>query len=163
MKEEEKNLRVNTMNNEVEILLVEDNPSDAELALRALKKNNLANNVIRVCDGEEALDFIFARGSYKSRVRMNIPKLILLDLKLPKLDGLELLKIIKADPVTKLIPVVVLTSSIEESDMIESYRLGVNSYILKPVDFDKFIESVKNIGFYWLLLNKQPDIKKLVK
>jgi CheY-like chemotaxis protein len=151
------------MNNEVEILLVEDNPNDAELALRALKKNNLANNVIRVCDGEEALDFIFARGSYKSRERLNIPKLILLDLKLPKVDGLELLKIIKADPITKLIPIVVLTSSIEESDMIESYRLGVNSYILKPVDFDKFIESVKNIGFYWLLLNKQPDIKKLVK
>jgi Response regulators consisting of a CheY-like receiver domain and a winged-helix DNA-binding domain len=151
------------MTNEVEILLVEDNPSDAELALRALKKNNLANNVIRVCDGEEALDFIFARGKYKTRERLNIPKLILLDLKLPKVDGLELLKIIKADPVTKLIPVVVLTSSIEESDMIESYRLGVNSYIVKPVDFDKFIESVKNIGFYWLLLNQQPDIKKLIK
>lgn len=151
------------MNNEVEILLVEDNPNDAELALRALKKNNLANNVIRVCDGEEALDFIFARGQYTTRDRLNIPRLILLDLKLPKIDGLEFLKIIKADPVTKLIPVVVLTSSIEESDMIESYRLGVNSYIVKPVDFDKFIESVKNIGFYWLLLNQQPDIKKLIK
>jgi CheY-like chemotaxis protein len=151
------------MNHEVEILLVEDNPSDAELALRALKKNNMANNVIRVCDGEEALDFIFARGPFKSGKRLNLPKLILLDLKLPKVDGLELLKIIKADPVTKLIPVVVLTSSVEESDMIESYRLGVNSYIVKPVDFDKFIESVRNIGFYWLLLNQQPDIKKLVK
>jgi CheY-like chemotaxis protein len=151
------------MNNEVEILLVEDNPSDAELAMRALKKNNLANNVIRVCDGEEALDFIFARGPFKSGKRLNLPKLILLDLKLPKVDGLELLKIIKADPVTKLIPVVVLTSSVEESDMIESYRLGVNSYIVKPVDFDKFIESVRNIGFYWLLLNKQPDIKNLLK
>jgi CheY-like chemotaxis protein len=151
------------MNNEVEILLVEDNPNDAELALRALKKNNLANNVIRVCDGEEALDFIFARGQYKSREKLNIPKLILLDLKLPKIDGLELLKIIKADQVTKLIPVVVLTSSKEEKDMIESYRLGVNSYIVKPVDFDKFIDSVKNVGFYWLLLNQQPDIKKLLK
>jgi two-component system, response regulator len=151
------------MNNEVEILLVEDNPSDAELALRALKKNNLANNVIRVCDGEEALDFIFARGQFKTRERLNIPRLILLDLKLPKIDGLEVLKIIKADPVTKLIPVVVLTSSIEESDMIESYRLGVNSYIVKPVDFDKFIDSVRDIGLYWLLLNQQPDIKKLVK
>jgi two-component system, response regulator len=151
------------MNNEVEILLVEDNPSDAELALRALKKNNLANNVIRVCDGEEALDFIFACGQYKTRERLNIPRLILLDLKLPKIDGLEFLKIIKADPVTRLIPVVVLTSSVEESDMVESYRLGVNSYIVKPVDFDKFIESVKNIGFYWLLLNQQPDIKKLIK
>jgi two-component system, response regulator len=129
----------NKMNHEVEILLVEDNPNDAELAMRALKKNNLANNVIRVCDGEEALDFIFARGQFKTRERLNIPKLILLDLKLPKVDGLELLKIIKADPITKLIPVVVLTSSKEESDMIESYRLGVNSYIVKPVDFDKFI------------------------
>ncbi len=151
------------MNNEVEILLVEDNPSDAELAMRALKKNNLANNVIRVCDGEEALDYIFARDSFKSRERLNIPKLILLDLKLPKVDGLEFLKIIKDDPITKLIPVVVLTSSIEESDMIESYRLGVNSYIVKPVDFDKFIDSVRDIGLYWLLLNKQPDIKKLIK
>jgi CheY-like chemotaxis protein len=151
------------MNKEVEILLVEDNPNDVELTLRALKKNNLANNVIRVCDGEEALDFIFVRGQFKSRKKLNIPKLILLDLKLPKVDGFELLKIIKADPVTKLIPVVVLTSSNEESDMIESYRLGVNSYIIKPVDFDKFIESVRNIGFYWLLLNQQPDLKKFVK
>jgi two-component system response regulator len=151
------------MNNEVEILLVEDNPSDAELAMRALKKNNLANNVIRVCDGEEALDYIFARRQFKSRERLNIPKLILLDLKLPKIDGLEFLKIIKDDPITKLIPVVVLTSSIEESDMIESYRVGVNSYIVKPVDFDKFIDSVRDIGLYWLLLNKQPDIKKLIK
>jgi CheY-like chemotaxis protein len=151
------------MNNEVEILLVEDNPNDAELAMRALKKNKLANNVIRVSDGEEALDFIFARGQFKTRERLNIPRLILLDLKLPKVDGLELLKIIKADPVTKLIPVVVLTSSKEEKDMIESYRLGVNSYIVKPVDFDKFIDSVRDIGLYWLLLNQQPDIKKLIK
>ncbi len=151
------------MNNEVEILLVEDNPNDAELALRALKKNNLANNVIRVCDGEEALDFIFARGQFKDRKRENTPKLILLDLKLPKVDGLEVLKALKSDPVTKIIPVVVLTSSKEENDMVESYRLGVNSYIVKPVDFDKFIESVKNIGMYWLLLNQQPDIKKLFK
>src|SRR4030042_1805369 len=151
------------MNNEVEILLVEDNPNDAELALRALKENNLANNVIRVCEGEECIDYIFARGPYKADGGLNIPKLILLDLKLPKIDGLELLKLIKADPVMKLIPIVVLTSSNEESDMIESYRLGVNSYIVKPVDFDKFIESVKNIGFYWLLLNKQPDIKILLK
>jgi two-component system, response regulator len=151
------------MNHEVEILLVEDNANDAELAIRALKNSNLANNVIRVCDGEEALDFIFARGLFKGRDKFNIPRLILLDLKLPKVDGLDLLKIIKADPITKLIPVVVLTSSNEESDMIKSYRLGVNSYIVKPVDFDKFIESVRNIGFYWLLVNKQPDIKKLVK
>ena len=151
------------MNNEVEILLVEDNPNDAELAMRALKKNNLSNNVIRVSDGEEALDFIFARRQFNSREKLNVPKLILLDLKLPKIDGLEVLKIIKADPVTKLIPVVVLTSSKEEKDMIESYRLGVNSYIVKPVDFDKFIDSVRDIGLYWLLLNQQPDIKKLIK
>jgi two-component system, response regulator len=151
------------MNNEVEILLVEDNPNDAELAMRALKKNNLANNVIRVCDGEEALDYIFARKAFQSRNRLNIPKLILLDLKLPKVDGLEVLKIIKADEVTKLIPVVVLTSSHEENDIIESYRLGVNSYIVKPVDFDKFIDSVRDIGLYWLLLNQQPDIKNLIK
>jgi len=151
------------MNQEVEILLVEDNPNDAELTLRALKKNNLANKVIRVCDGEEALDFIFARGQFKERKKENTPKVILLDLKLPKIDGLEVLKIIKADPITKIIPVVVLTSSHEESDMVESYRLGVNSYIVKPVDFDKFIDSVRDIGLYWLLLNQQPDIKSLFK
>src|SRR5450759_363742 len=151
------------MENEVEILLVEDNPNDAELAMSALKKSNLANNLIRVCDGEEALDYIFARGSFKSKYRLNIPKLILLDLKLPKVDGLEVLKIIKADSVAKLIPVVVLTSSREENDMVESYNLGVNSYIVKPVDFDKFMDSVRNIGLYWLLLNQQPDIKNLIK
>jgi two-component system, response regulator len=151
------------MKNEIEILLVEDNPNDAELALRALKKNNLSNNVVRACDGEEALDYIFARKSYKSDNSLNIPKLILLDLKLPKIDGLEVLKVIKADPVTKLIPVVVLTSSHEERDMVESYSLGVNSYIVKPVNFDNFIDSVREIGFYWLLLNQQPDIKDLIK
>ncbi len=151
------------MNNEVEILLVEDNPNDAELALRALKKNNLANNVIKVSDGEEALDYIFARKSFRSTHKFNIPRLILLDLKLPKVDGLEVLKILKSDPVTKLIPVVVLTSSHEERDLIESYRLGVNSYIVKPVDFEKFIDSVRDIGLYWLLLNQQPDIKNLPK
>ncbi|TAL76751.1 MAG: response regulator [Bacteroidetes bacterium] len=151
------------MDYEVEILLVEDNPSDAELAMRALKKNKLANSLIRVSDGEEALDYIFARGPFKTREKLNIPKLILLDLKLPKVDGLEVLKVIKADKVTKLIPVVVLTSSREESDMIESYKLGVNSYIVKPVDFDKFIDSVREIGLYWLLLNQQPDIKVLIR
>jgi CheY-like chemotaxis protein len=151
------------MNSEIEILLVEDNPNDAELAMRALKKNNLANNVVRACDGEEALDYIFARKAFKSRDRFNIPRLILLDLKLPKIDGLEVLKIIKTDPVTKLIPVVVLTSSHEERDIVDSYSLGVNSYIVKPVDFDKFIDSVRDIGLYWLLLNQQPDIKNLIK
>jgi two-component system response regulator len=151
------------MKNEVEILLVEDNPSDAELAIIALKKNNLANNVIRVSDGEEALDFIFARGQFKERKRENGPKVILLDLKLPKIDGLEVLRIIKADPVTKIIPVVILTSSTEEKDMIEGYRLGVNSYIVKPVDFDKFADSVRDIGLYWLLLNELPDFNNLLK
>jgi CheY-like chemotaxis protein len=151
------------METEIEILLVEDNPNDAELAIRALKKSNLANNVIRVCDGEEALDYIFARNAFKFQDRLNIPRLILLDLKLPKIDGLEVLKVIKADHVTKLIPVVVLTSSCEENDLVESYRLGVNSYIVKPVDFDKFIDSVRNIGLYWLLQNQQPDIKNLIK
>jgi len=142
--------------NEVEILLVEDNPNDAELALRALKKNNLANNVVVVNDGEEALNFIFARGSYSNRNIKSGPRVILLDLKLPKVDGLEVLKEIKSDERTKMIPVVVLTSSKEEKDMIESYKLGVNSYILKPVDFDKFVDSVRDLGMYWLLLNQLP-------
>jgi len=140
----------------VEILLVEDNPNDAEMAMRALRKNNLANNVAHVTDGEEALDFIYARGSYSGRNIENRPKVVLLDLKLPKVDGLEVLKILKSDPGTKIIPVIVLTSSNEESDIIESYTLGVNSYIVKPVDFDKFVEAIKGLGFYWLLLNKSP-------
>jgi two-component system, response regulator len=151
------------INQDVEILLVEDNPNDAELAIRAFKKNNLCNNLVRVSDGEEALDFIFARKSYMSRNRLNIPRLILLDLKLPKIDGLEVLKALKEDNLTRLVPIVVLTSSNEENDMIESYKLGVNSYIVKPVDFDKFIESVRDIGLYWLLLNQQPDLKNLLK
>jgi two-component system, response regulator len=142
--------------NEVEILLVEDNPNDAELALRALKKHNLANHVAVVTDGEEALDFVFARGRYVQRNIENGPRVILLDLKLPKVDGLEVLKMIKSDPRTKIIPVIVLTSSKEEKDIIESYKLGVNSYILKPVDFDKFVDAVKDIGYYWLLLNQSP-------
>jgi two-component system response regulator len=143
---------------EVEILLVEDNPNDAELTLRALKKNNLANNIVHVSDGEEALDFIFARNAYSDRQMINGPKVILLDLKLPKVDGLEVLKALKSDSRTKVIPVVVMTSSQEERDIVESYRLGVNSYITKPVDFDKFVEAVKTIGLYWLLLN-QPPVK----
>jgi len=147
----------------VEILLVEDNPNDAELAMRALKKNNLANNVVRVCDGEEALDYIFARGKYKSIQQLNIPKLILLDLKLPKVDGIEVLKVIKSDCLTKQIPVVVLTSSAEENDIAETYKMGVNSYIVKPVDFDKFVDSIRNIGFYWLFLNQQPDILNITR
>jgi CheY-like chemotaxis protein len=144
---------------EVEILLVEDNSSDAELTIRALKKNNLANEIITVTDGEEALDFIFARGAYSQRQVKNGPKVILLDLKLPKIDGLEVLRAIRNDPRTKTFPVVMLTSSKEERDIIESYRLGVNSYIVKPVDFDKFVDTVRDLGFYWLLTNQTPPTR----
>jgi len=128
-----------------------------ELTLRALKKYNLANRVHVVNDGAEALDYVFANATQSDPDVGKVPKLILLDLKLPKVDGLEVLRKIKSDERTKMIPVVVLTSSREEQDMIESYKLGVNSYIVKPVDFDKFIESVGEMGLYWLLLNEQPD------
>lgn len=140
----------------VEILLVEDNPNDAELTLRALKKHNLANHVVHVTDGAEALDFLFARGAFTARRIGDGPRVIILDLKLPKVDGLEVLKAVKNDPVTRGIPVVVLTSSREESDIVESYRLGVNSYIVKPVDFEKFVVAVRDLGLYWLLLNQPP-------
>ncbi len=140
----------------VEILLVEDNPNDLELALRALKKRNLANKVVVARDGAEALDFIFGTGEYADRDVTARPKVVLLDLKLPKVDGLEVLRRIKADERTKAIPVVVLTSSQEERDVVDSYRLGVNSYIVKPVDFDQFIESVSQLGLYWLVCNKPP-------
>lgn len=140
--------------NEVEILLVEDNPNDVELALRALKKNNIANNIVVISDGEQALDFIYGHGKYEGRDTNSRPRLILLDLKLPKVDGLEVLKVLKSDIDTKSIPVVMLTSSKQECDIVESYRLGVNSYIVKPVDFDNFIESINKIGFYWLLMNE---------
>jgi CheY-like chemotaxis protein len=142
--------------NKVEILLVEDNPTDVELTLRTLKKHNLANNVHVVTDGAEALDYIFATGSYKDRKIDKKPRVVLLDLKLPKVDGLEVLRKVKSDERTKDIPVVVLTSSKEEQDKIESYRLGVNSYIVKPVDFNQFAEVVSKLGFYWMLLNKLP-------
>jgi two-component system response regulator len=140
----------------VEILLVEDNPTDAELTMRALKKKNLANNLVWVKDGVEALDFIFSRGQYQSRGNL-APKLILLDLKLPKVDGIEVLRTLKADAKTRTVPVVMLTSSHEERDIVESYKLGVNSYIVKPVDFDKFVEMVSQVGLYWSLVNKVPQ------
>ncbi len=140
----------------VEVLLVEDNPNDVELTMRALKNNNLANKVHVVRDGAEALDFIFATGSYKDREIDHKPRVILLDLKLPKVDGLEVLRKIKSDERTKDIPVVVLTSSKEEQDRIESYKLGVNSYIAKPVDFNQFTKAVSELGLYWLLLNEPP-------
>lgn len=140
----------------IEILLVEDNPDDVELTLHALEEYHVANRVHVVRDGAEALDFIFARGSYAERDVTHTPKVILLDLKLPLVDGLEVLRQIKADPRTQMIPVVVLTSSREERDLVESYRLGTNSYIVKPVDFEQFTESARQLGLYWLLLNEPP-------
>jgi CheY-like chemotaxis protein len=140
----------------MEILLVEDSPADAELALRTLRKQNLANQLHLVRDGAEALDFIFATGAYAHRNVRNGPKVVLLDLKLPKVDGLEVLRRIKGDPRTKHIPIVIMTSSREERDVIESYKLGVNSYVVKPVDFEQFAEAVADLGLYWLLLNQPP-------
>jgi two-component system, response regulator len=138
----------------MEIILVEDNPRDVELTLRALKKQNLANNVQVLVDGAEALEYMFCAGAYADRDMNDHPKVILLDLKLPKVDGLEVLRKIKSDERTARIPVVVLTSSLEEKDVVESYKLGVNSYIVKPVDFDKFTEAVGELGLYWVLLNE---------
>ncbi len=144
--------------NLVEILLVEDNPSDLELALHALKKHHIANRIEVARDGAEALDFLFARGKHAGRNLENGPRVILLDLKLPKVDGLEVLQQLKVDERTRNIPVVVLTSSREDRDIVESYRLGVNSYIVKPVDFEQFIKAVQQLGFYWLLLNQPPKV-----
>lgn len=143
--------------NEIEILLVEDNPTDAELTIRALKKKNLANNLVWVKDGAEALDFLFATGEYADRSEEELPKLVLLDLRMPKVDGLEVLQRIKAEERTRRIPVVVLTSSKEDKDIVESYKLGVNSYVSKPVEFDEFTEAVSTLGLYWILLNKPPE------
>ncbi len=145
-------------NHVVEILIVEDSPQDLELALRALKKANLANHVHVTRDGAEALEFIFGEGAHAGRKIENSPKVILLDLKLPKVDGLEVLRRIKSDPRTKVIPVVVLTSSKEQRDVVESYKLGVNSYMVKPVNFEGFVEAVQKLGMYWLLLNEPPKI-----
>ncbi len=141
----------------VDILLVEDNPNDVRLTLKALSRNNLNVNLQRVADGEEAIDFIFCRNDYAERNRNEMPRLILLDLKLPRLNGLEVLKILKEDERTKAIPVVILTSSNQESDIAESYELGVNSYIVKPVDFDQFNKCIAELGLYWLLLNQYPN------
>ena len=141
---------------DVEILLVEDNPNDVELTLRALQKQHLANRVFVVNDGAEALDFIFASGRYARRRVDDRPRVVLLDLKLPKVDGIEVLRKIKADPRTKDTPVVMLTSSEEDRDVVESYKLGVNSYIVKPVDFSSFVNAVSELGLYWGVLNKVP-------
>lgn len=140
----------------VEILLVEDNPCDVELTLHSLRSSKVTNHIEVVRDGAEALDFIFCTGEYAHRNIENVPKMVLLDLKLPKVDGLEVLQKVKSDPRTATIPVVVLTSSREDRDIIESYQLGVNSYIVKPVDFDQFTEAVKQLGLYWKLLNQSP-------
>ena len=142
--------------NSVEILLVEDNPNDVKLTLHALNKNGLANNIHVVRDGVEALEFIFCTDRYAHRRIENSPKVILLDLKLPLVNGLEVLRQVKADLRTRAIPVVMLTSSKEDRDIVESYQLGVNSYIVKPMDFEQFTESMRQLGFYWLLLNQPP-------
>ncbi|PZO43416.1 MAG: two-component system response regulator [Pseudanabaena frigida] len=138
------------------ILLVEDNPADAELAIRALRRGRITNDIQLLTDGAEALDFIFCRGIYDHRQITNHPKVILLDLKLPKVSGLEVLRQLKSDPRTQMIPIVVMTSSAQDSDVIESYKLGVNSYIVKPVDFEQFNKAVEQLGFYWVLINRSP-------
>jgi CheY-like chemotaxis protein len=144
----------------VEILLVEDNPQDLELTQRALRKANLANYIHIARDGAEALEFLFCEGAHAERKIEDTPKVILLDLKLPKMDGLQVLKRIKSDPRTRTIPVVVLTSSKEQNDVVESYHLGVNSYIVKPVNFERFAEAVQHMGMYWLLLNHPPQLQE---
>jgi two-component system, response regulator len=148
------------MDNDIEILLVEDNLDEAQLTIRSLKKSHLANKLLHIDDGAEALDFLFSKGKYSSRAVGGGLKLILLDLKLPKVDGLEILKAVKTDPRTKIIPVIILTSSKEEQDIISGYSLGVNSYIVKPVNFDSFSKAVVDLGMYWMLLNVPPKKDK---
>ena len=143
---------------QVEILLVEDNMSDAELIIRALRKVNLANHVVHLKDGAEALDFIFASGEFAEREMKNVPKVILLDIKMPRVDGIEVLRRIKSHDSTKLIPVVVMTSSREEQDIIVSYKLGVNSFVVKPVEFEDFAKAVSQLGLYWVLMNQPPVV-----
>ena len=144
------------ISDELDILLVEDNQDDMDLALHALRRGKLANRIFVARDGEEALDFLFCRGPHANRSFDHPPKLVLLDLKLPKVNGMEVLKLIKSDPRTKVIPVVIMTSSKEERDLVSSYNLGANSYIQKPVDFDQFRETVKTTGLYWLVINQPP-------
>jgi CheY-like chemotaxis protein len=138
------------------ILLVEDNPDDEALTVRALKKNNIGNRLVVARDGVEAIDFLFAKGAYADRDPSDLPQVILLDIKLPKMDGLEVLKRIRADQSTALLPVVILTSSKEERDLIQGYKLGANSYVRKPVDFSQFLEAVRQLGLYWLVINETP-------
>jgi len=145
-----------TEHNQVEILFIEDNYHEAELTIRTLKKHHLTNHLKHIADGAEALDFIFAKGAYSERLNSPNPKLILLDLKLPKVNGLEILRQLRGNEQTSMIPVVILTSSKEDNDVIESYKLGVNSYIVKPVNFESFSKAVAELGLYWLLLNHNP-------
>ena len=142
------------MLNQIEVLLVEDNVHDAEMTIRALRKVNLANNLVHVKDGEEALEFIFAQGKFADRQPSDLPKVILLDIKMPKVDGIEVLKQLKSHESSKAIPVVIMTSSKEEQDIINSYQLGVNSYVVKPVNFESFAKAVSELGMYWLLINQ---------
>lgn len=142
--------------NEIEVLLVEDNPRDAEMTIRTLRKRNMVNHVVHVKDGQEALDWLFGTGPYAGRDPSHHPKVVLLDLKLPKVDGVEVLRAIRADERTRLIPVVVMTSSLEDRDVVETYKLGVNSYVVKPVEFDAFSAAVAELGHYWLLVNQKP-------
>jgi two-component system, response regulator len=144
----------------VEIMIVEDSPEDLELTMRALQKAKLSNRIQVACDGAEAIEFIFCEGPHTNRKIENKPKVILLDLKLPKIDGIEVLRRVKSDPRTKTIPIVILTSSKEQKDVVESYQLGVNSYIVKPVNFERFAAAVQDLGMYWLLLNQPPRIEK---
>ena len=150
-----------TMHHEVDILLVEDNPDDLELTLHALRREHLANNIFTVRDGEEAVEFLFCTGRFQERSFNHPPRLVLLDLKLPKLTGLEVLKLVKNDLRTKAVPVVILTASREERDLVASYNLGANSYIQKPVDFDQFREIVKSTGLYWIVINQHPSSNPL--
>jgi len=143
------------------ILLVEDNPKDEELTLRALKKSKVLNPVVVARDGVAALDYLFARGAHAGRAPAELPQLVLLDLKLPKLDGLEVLKQIRLDELTKLLPVVILTSSVEDEDVLRGYSLGANSYVRKPVEFGAFVEAVSNLGLYWLMLNRPPPLRAI--
>jgi CheY-like chemotaxis protein len=145
------------MSKQPEILLVEDNPQDAELAIGALRRRNLANNLVHLRDGQAALDFLFCTGAYAGRDFRKQPKVVMLDVKLPKVDGIEVLRQIRADERTRLLPVVMLTSSREDRDVVETYKLGANSFIVKPVEFESFSEAVSNLGLYWLLLNEVPE------
>lgn len=155
-----KNYERMTQDEIVEIILVEDNPDDAALTIRALKKQNLANRLVHLKDGAEALDFMFGNGEYKGRNTSNIPKVILLDLKMPKVNGIEVLQKLKSEPATKVIPVVVLTSSAEDPDINKCYELGANSYIVKPVEFEDFTRKISELGMYWAVLNKPVQSSK---